>query len=125
MHQENAPKILLLGDEFLNNKILAKILQEMRFDVATIPNRPKNNLKQEFGNIDLMVVEIDDGNGTKDFRWIQEIKQKAPTTKVIVVNSGKSIETIINAFQHGANDFFRKPVDEKLLSERILALLET
>jgi DNA-binding NtrC family response regulator len=125
MHQENAPKILLLGDEFLNNKILAKILQEMRFNVDTIPNRPQNNLKQEFGNIDLMVVEIDDRNGTKDFRWIQEIKQKAPTTKVIVVNSGKSIETIINAFQHGANDFFRKPVDEKLLSERILALLET
>jgi two-component system OmpR family response regulator len=123
MHQNNAPKILLLGDEFLNNKILAKILQDMRFDVATIPNRPKNNLKQEFGNIDLMVVEIDDG--TKDFRWIQEIKQKTPTTKVIVVNSGKSIETIIDAFQNGANDFFRKPVDEKLLSERILALLET
>lgn len=125
MHHAYAPKILLLGDEFLKNKILAKILQEMRLDVATIPNTSTNNLKQEFGDIDLMVVEIEDGNGKKDFDWIQQVKQRTPSTKVIIVNSGKSIETIIDAFQNGANDFFRKPVDEKLLSERILALLET
>lgn len=125
MHQGYAPKILLLGDEFLNNKILAKILEEMRFDVATIPNSSKTNIKHDHGKVDLMVVEIEDGNGKKDFGWIQEVRQQTPSTKVIVVNSGKSIETIIDAFQNGANDFFRKPVDEKLLSERIIALLET
>ncbi|MBN2093745.1 response regulator [candidate division KSB1 bacterium] len=125
MHQVYAPKILLLGDEFFNNKILAKILQEMQFDVSTFPTASNGYLKRDFGNVDLMVVEIEDGNGKKDFGWIQQVKQQTPSTKVIVVNSGKSIETIIEAFQNGANDFFRKPVDEKLLSERILALLET
>lgn len=116
-------KILLLGDELAKNRVLvSNLAAKHSFRVSAYSNYLNQIQAVEFMHVDLIVLEIGDSSGD-ELDWLRKVKRQAPSIKVIVVNSGRSIETVAKAFSYGAADFFRKPLDVNLLSERISSLL--
>lgn len=122
--EAQAPKILLLGEELVKNKLLLSNLSKYpNLRILTDFNSFNQLKKAEVKYIDLIVLEIADSSA-EALDWVKQIKSQLPAIKIIVVNSGHSMEIIAKAFYYGANDFFRTPVDVNLLSERISSLLD-
>ncbi|MCI0512781.1 response regulator [candidate division KSB1 bacterium] len=110
-------KVLLLGDEFLQNEALVRLLHTGDYQVIVHPNATSTS---EFKTADLIVLELEQSlHGMND---LLRIKTQVPGVKIIVVSSGAT-DVAVKAFYYGATDFFTKPLDITLLSERISALL--
>lgn len=80
----------------------------------------ENNIANR--TFDLIVLELSEPI-SEPLATLKTIKQQQPNLKVIVVNNGHSVNVVAKAFQYGAADFFRSPVNISLLNERIDALI--
>lgn len=114
-------KILLLGDGIAKNELMLELLRE-KYQVET------SNEKKALGHyireksFDLIVLEISDPI-SEPLAILRNIKKLKSGVKVIVVNNGQSVEAVAKAFECGAADFFRIPLDISLICERIDALV--
>jgi YesN/AraC family two-component response regulator len=86
--------------------------------VSTATNGQKALLqvKEEPPNAVFLDISMPQMDGTETLRLLQEI---APETQVIVVSGYASEELARDLLQHGACDFFQKPVDLMRLQETI------
>ena len=57
----------------------------------------------------------DAANVSEGFATLEEIRQLAPETKVIVVTGNDDRENALRAIEHGAYDFYQKPIDPDVL----------
>ena len=62
--------------------------------------------------------------GMTGFELITEIRKEDSSIPIIVLSCIDGQRYIINAFERGANDYFIKPMDIKILSERIDSFLQ-
>lgn len=121
--RDSATKILLLGDELSHDQsLIADLMANTQLKVETESQINRKASPAEFRQLDLIVLEVDEAKSA-DLNWLRRIKQMAPAVKVIVVNNGHSMEFVARAFKYGAVDFFRKPLNVKLLTERIFHLV--
>jgi len=115
-------KILLIEDE----QELAKSIQnylnvndficEIAFDKKTAISKI-NSYEYDCILLDLM---LPDGNG---FEIITELKKLDKTEGVIIISAKETLETRIESFQLGADDYLTKPFHLSELLVRILALI--
>lgn len=120
---ESASKILLLGDELSHHhSLIADLTANTQLKVETETEIDREVSPAELKQLDLIVLEVGESTSAA-MNWLRRIKQMAPAIKIIVVNNGQSMELVARAFQYGAVDFFPKPLDVKLLTERIFHLV--
>lgn len=110
--------ITLLGAELSRNQALLEELKARHF----IIQHSDHFLEELVENVTLTVVEFTE-SAIADLSWLKKMKSEYPSVKFIVVDGDHSPDTVALAFCYGAADFFKKPLNEHLLSERIAALV--
>lgn len=115
--------ILLVDDEFVIRKSLAKELKAERFavtDVASGIDAIGALQKLQFNIVitDLMMEGID------GFGVLKAVKELAPLTRIIVITGYGDLRTAIDAMHLGADDFLVKPFEMEELIFRIRRCLE-
>ena len=115
--------ILLVDDEFVIRKSLAKELRSERFsvtDVASGIDAIGALQKLQFNIVitDLMMEGID------GFGVLKAVKELAPLTRIIVITGYGDLRTAIDAMHLGADDFLVKPFEVEELIFRIRRCLE-
>ena len=73
-------------------------------------------------NFDLLVLDwhLPDTTGIEELDWLRG--EKASTTPVIFITSRDSEESVVEALDHGADDYMVKPVKKEVTLARIKAL---
>ena len=110
--------ISLLGTELSRNQALLEELKAYQF----IIQHSDHFLEELIKDVTLTVVEFTEST-VADLSWLRQMKSEYPSVKFIVVDVDYSPDTVAMAFCYGAADFFKKPLNEHLLSERIAALV--
>jgi CheY-like chemotaxis protein len=77
---------------------------------------------QDVSNQDIIII-LSDINmpGMTGLELLEKIKQQYPNKKVMMISAYGNEQYMNEAQQKGADDFFTKPVDFKLLKEKILS----
>ncbi len=77
---------------------------------------------EDVTNQDIIII-LSDINmpGMTGLELLEKIKQKYPGKKVMMISAYGNEQYMNEAQQKGADDFFTKPVDFKLLKEKILS----
>lgn len=77
---------------------------------------------EEVDNQDIIII-LSDINmpGMTGLELLEKIKHKYPNKKVMMISAYGNEQYMNEAQQKGADDFFTKPVDFKLLKEKILS----
>lgn len=77
---------------------------------------------EEVDNQDIIII-LSDINmpGMTGLELLEKIKHKYPNKKVMMISAYGNEQYMNDAQQKGADDFFTKPVDFKLLKEKILS----
>lgn len=60
--------------------------------------------------------------GMNGIEFLERIKQKRVNSEFIIVTANSSVETVIQAMKKGALDYIEKPINTKLLVEKIESL---
>lgn len=72
---------------------------------------------------DIALLDIKLGSGNDGMFLLDELTQRLPGIKVIMMTAFPTVSTITRAFDKGASRFLTKPVDLQELSEAIKTLL--
>lgn len=109
MNASNPPKILIADDNDLMRSLLRGIL---RSEAYTNINEAKNGLQAVDGVdrhrpdlvfLDVMMPEMD------GLEALRAIKEKYPTTLVVMITGNPSKENVEESIQNGASGFIIKP----------------
>ncbi|MCG6893322.1 MAG: sigma-54 dependent transcriptional regulator [Desulfobacteraceae bacterium] len=111
-------KILIADDETDQRNLLKGFLEKQGFSVFTAANG--REALEAFQRLPIQLVLLDhrmpDMNGDE---VLTEMKSLQPTVRAIMITAYGSIETAVNVMKLGADDFLEKPVDLRLLLEKI------
>lgn len=121
---ERAKRKILAVDDFPDMLRRLKSGLKDNFDVVGVTNH-MTALKYLCSNTpDLIIldVEMPDMDGYTLLDIIRKL-EGYQNTPVIFLTSNATPELIKTAFEHGGNDYIKKPVDLNILTERILKLL--
>ncbi len=121
-HTYNA-KILLAEDNILNQKLAETILTEMGFTVVIADDgeQATSLFRQQAFDLLLLDIQMPKLNGYEVSAYIrQELKSNIP---IIAVTSGSLIDEHEKAKAVGINVCISKPIDKKILSEKLNELM--
>jgi AraC-like DNA-binding protein len=114
-------RILIVDEEWERYaKSLATILPECRFTLMACPNAAKRHFLSS--PIDLVI--LDHSPQFSCFELLSAFKLFRPSVPVVVVTDCGSEDLAVQAFRHGAIDYFRKPFDVRDLESTVRAMLE-
>jgi CheY-like chemotaxis protein/PAS domain-containing protein len=115
--------ILLVDDEKLVRKSLARNLQQKHFTVTDVASGSEaiNALKDKEYYLVITDVMMPDVDG---FEVLKTAKKLAPLTSVIILSGYGDTQSAIDALRLGADDFLRKPCEVEELVFRITSCLE-
>jgi DNA-binding response OmpR family regulator len=110
--------ILIIEDDELQIAVLRSFLLDEGYNVYATADGPQGIIIYQKQNIDLVLLDlgIPSMSGLEVLREIKKIDAHA---KIIVITGYVSVESSVSAIKYGALDYLQKPVDFKLLSERI------
>ena len=116
-------KILIIDDEKNIRDIFSLLLEEKDYSVQTAENG-KQGLKNALSfNPDVILLDMN----MPDYSGIEilaKIKEKTPTTEVIIITAFGTIQNAVEATKLGAYDYLEKPVDNDELLLLISRALE-
>ena len=115
-------KILIVDDELILRKSLARWLERDGHDIDVAENGEEALKKTETKKYDLMLVDIK-MPGMSGIDVLKHIKGNDPEIAVVMITAFGSISTAIESMKNGANDYLLKPFDPNelsLLIEKIL-----
>jgi two-component system NtrC family response regulator len=113
MMADSKPKLLIVEDD----EGLQAQLKWAYDDFEVVPARDRASAIAALRSEEPAVVTLDlglppDPDGTSEgFAVLDEIMALKPDTKVIVASGHGARESALNAIEHGAYDFYQKPVD--------------
>lgn len=95
-------------------------------DVASVL---KNSDKSDF---DLYIIDINLPGDKNGIELLKELRRKDPNVPVIMVSGNTDIETVMDAYESGCDEYLKKPFDlreleikvSKLLTSHLIALSE-
>ena len=111
-------KVLIIDDEEKIRTLLAKIISLEGFEVLTAGDGKAGLRKLEQHEVDIIIcdVKLPDGSGVDLSRTI---KEKYPTTEIILLTAFANIPDSVQAIKNGAFDYISKGDD----NNRIIPLL--
>lgn len=118
------PMVLIADDEPLNQKILWDIMEQLEFNVILADSGEETLDILKRNEIDLIILDfmLPDMSGDRVCEIVRQEYSMVELPILILTASGKTID-LMNAFDYGANDFQRKPIDSEELKSRIQSLL--
>jgi len=111
-------KILIIDDEKAQVELLSGFLKKQGFSVITTtsPVEAIDIVKKNHVNLVVSDYRMPEFTGEE---LLEKIKQINPEIGFILITAFGSIETAVNIMKLGAVDFIEKPVDLKLLLEKV------
>lgn len=115
-------KVLLIDDDRVICEVAAHMLSEEGFTVicAQTAMLGLEAAVQSKPDLVLLDVMLPDLNGYQVCQQLRQLSQHLP---IIMLTGLDDNESIMQAYQHGATDFFAKPINWKLLGYRINYIL--
>ena len=116
-------KILIIDDEKNIRDIFSLLLEEKDYFVQTAENGKEGLKKALHFNPDVILLDMN----MPDYSGIEilaKIKEKTPTTEVIIITAFGTIQNAVEATKLGAYDYLEKPVDNDELLLLISRALE-
>jgi YesN/AraC family two-component response regulator len=114
-------RILIVDEEGENyGDRLAASLPECRFTVLACPK----TATRHFLSFPTDLVILNHSPGVSCLELLPAFKSSRPSVPVVVVTGCGSEDLAVQAFRHGAIDYFRKPVDLQGLELTVRAMLE-
>ena len=111
-------KVLLVDDEKDFIDTLSERMQNRGMEVSTTTSAFKALKKIEDESFDAIILDLKmpemDG-----LELLRKIKENKPDVQVILLTGHATVEKGIEAMKLGAMDFIEKPIDIKILSEKI------
>ena len=112
-------KILIVDDSIITRKQIAKIVTSLGHTVAgNAKNYTEALDSYEAGDIDLVTMDIT-MPGTDGIMTTQNLMQKHPDAKVIMVTSQGQEDKVVNAMRAGALGYILKPITKERLEKAI------
>ncbi|MFK7749550.1 MAG: response regulator transcription factor [Kordia sp.] len=115
-------KLLLAEDEPALGQIVKESLESRDFEVFLCENGEEaykvyQKIQPEILVLDVMMPKKD------GFTLAQEIRQENTTIPIIFLTAKSQVKDVVEGFQHGGNDYLKKPFSMEELIVRIHALL--
>ncbi|OQX89975.1 MAG: hypothetical protein B6D65_00490 [candidate division Zixibacteria bacterium 4484_93] len=119
------PLILVVDDQQINIDLLKRIVISLGYNVITSTNGEDALKKVELHSPDLVMLDIM-MPGMDGYKVAEKLKgdEKTRRIPIVFITGLKDLENNIRAFEIGADDFFTKPFNMKLLGVRIRSLLK-
>ncbi len=114
--------ILVVDDEQNFVTLLDIVLTKRGFEVQTALNGEEALKLLQYGSFDLALIDIRMGP-VDGLSLLEELKQRLPGIKIIMMTAYPTVDTRIAAFQKGALAYFTKPVDLQKLLDTVRGLL--
>lgn len=118
-------KVLICEDNAVALKVMEVALQELHLEaVVARDGRKALQILEAEPNFDLVITDIHMPfqNGDEVLSYIRE--QMGSTTPIIMVSSDADQDVIKMALSSGVNEFVEKPLDPKVLKEKIKKVLK-
>lgn len=122
MQKTNIPHILFIDDDNKIRSLVSKFLKEKKFYVSLSNNTANAKKLLNFYNFDLILLDImmpkEDG-----VSFLKSFRISNNNTPVLMLTAMKEIDSKINSFGTGCDDYLTKPFEPQELILRINKLL--
>ncbi|GFZ32791.1 hypothetical protein CSC2_33170 [Clostridium zeae] len=118
-------KILVVDDEYINQKVLENYLSEISEDILIASNgKEALDILELNEDIDLVILDMmmPDLLGYEVSENIRK-KKNIFELPILIMTADRRIESLISSFECGANDYLNKPFDKTELLARVTTLL--
>ena len=115
--------VLAVDDEKNFLTLLNWFLTQKGYEAYTASNVDEALLLAQERTFDVALLDIRIGSNNDGIFLLDELTQRLPGIKVIMMTAYPTVSAIKQAFDKGASRFLTKPVDLPELSEAIKALL--
>lgn len=121
---EGMKKILIVDDEESILKMLSKALKSDGVEVitATRIEEAEYAIKNSFFNLVIADIRLTGVLGREGLELLVYVQEKSPETKVIIMTGYGSDEIKKEAYEKGAYYYFDKPIDLRVLNEKLKEL---
>ncbi len=114
-------KILIVDDEKMQREMLQGFLEKQGFQVYTAASGEEALTVFNTKAIDLALLDQKMGGMAGD-ELLALLKNKNPLVRAIMITAYASVDTAVKVMRLGADDFLEKPVDLRLLLDKIEAI---
>jgi len=122
MQKTNIPHILFIDDDNKIRSLVSEFLREKKFYVSLSNNTTNAKKLLNFYNFDLILLDImmpkEDG-----VSFLKSFRRGNTNTPVLMLTAMKEIDSKINSFGIGCDDYLTKPFEPQELILRINKLL--
>jgi len=115
--------ILIIDDEPQIRRILPKLIAKFDCEVKAVESAEQGLNLIDQQNFDLILLDLR-LPGKSGLEIIKDIKQKNPSTCLVVITAYGSVEVAIQAMKLGADDFLQKPFDTEQIRMIVRQVLE-
>jgi DNA-binding response OmpR family regulator len=116
--------ILIIEDDELQIALLRHFLIDEGFTVYATADGPQGITIFENQEIDLVLLDIGIPS-MSGLEVLQEIRKIKCDAKVIVITGYPSVESSVQAIKYGASEYLQKPIELKILLEKIKNTLQS
>jgi signal transduction histidine kinase len=120
----DAPKeketVFVVDDEAFNRDIAARYLKKMGYEARQFPDGPSVLQALKSGTPDLILLDIH-MPGMNGLEVLAEARQATSKSElpILMVTADSNPDSVVQAFELGANDYVTKPIDSRTLGARI------
>jgi len=118
MEEKLEAKVLLVDDEEEFCNTLSERLETRGMKVNTVLSGEDAVKRVEDQNFDAIILDLA-MPGIDGIETLRRIKEKRPDLEILMLTGHGTVKSGIEAMKLGAEDFLEKPVDMKVLMEKI------
>jgi len=115
-------KILLIDDDEMTIVFMRKLLEDAGFAVVATADGPHgiDMYKEHYPDLVLLDVGLP---GMSGLQVLKEIRRIDPNALVVIITGYKSPVTQSQAMEQGAREFIEKPIDARVLIDKVRRFL--
>ncbi len=118
MEDQLAAKVILVDDEEEFIDLMSQRLEARGLKVVAVTSGEKAVAMANDQNFDVAIVDLA-MPGIDGIETLKQIKARRPDMEVIMLTGQATVQSGIEAMKHGAIDFLEKPVDMKVLMDKL------
>jgi CheY-like chemotaxis protein/anti-sigma regulatory factor (Ser/Thr protein kinase) len=115
-------KILIVDDDRVSSRFLAKLLQKDGYSIATAADGVEGLEELRKGDVDLALIDVWMPRIT-GLELLGHMRSEGIATKAVIMTSDGAPETLLQAVREQAYQYVTKPVDPKKLVELVTEAL--
>ncbi len=117
------PRVLVLDDEPIVCERLKPALEKSGFEVEAFTDSRKASDRLMEQRFDVLVTDLK-MQGPDGLEVLRLVKERAPSTHVVIITGFATVDTAREAMRGGAVDFIPKPFRISQLRDLIVSLVE-